>query len=128
VQIVLPCCPRRYIATGGSDGLVCLWDAQDFICLRTYMRYDLQILHVAFSHDSRYIAVVPEGRTVERERYIQGPGYGTMEKTVKEKVLEGMVAVEDAEAGGWGWRVMCAGSGQGNIYRCICWPAMASRQ
>ena len=31
---------ERYMATGGTDALVSLWDARDFICLRTFARMD----------------------------------------------------------------------------------------
>ena len=37
---------ERYMATGGTDALVSLWDARDFICLRTFSRMDYPIRSV----------------------------------------------------------------------------------
>jgi WD40 repeat protein len=31
---------RRYIATGGGDAMVCLWDVNDLVCARTYSRLE----------------------------------------------------------------------------------------
>lgn len=28
------------MATGGADAVACLWDSQDFVCLRTYIKMD----------------------------------------------------------------------------------------
>jgi THO complex subunit 3 len=47
----------KYIATGGADALACLWDATDFICLRTLYAIDNPIRALSFSHDSKYLAL-----------------------------------------------------------------------
>ncbi|KAF9515242.1 hypothetical protein BS47DRAFT_1294173 [Hydnum rufescens UP504] len=46
----------RYVATGGSDSLVNVWDVQDWICLRTIPNAESTVVAVAFSCDGEYVA------------------------------------------------------------------------
>lgn len=51
---------EKYIATGGADAVACLWDAKDFICLRSYYAMDFPPRALAFSYDSKYLAMAGE--------------------------------------------------------------------
>lgn len=46
----------RYLATGGTDALVCLLDISELVCVRTFPRLDSPIRSLSFSHDGRFIA------------------------------------------------------------------------
>jgi THO complex subunit 3 len=67
---------ERYIATGGGDAVVGLWDAEDFICLRTYTQMDSSIRALCFSHDSRYLAMAGEDPSVFVEDVERGTSLG----------------------------------------------------
>ncbi|MCJ1311456.1 hypothetical protein MMC25_005127 [Agyrium rufum] len=45
----------RYLATGGSDALVCLWDTTDWVCRRTLAGSTGAVRSVSFSFDGGYI-------------------------------------------------------------------------
>jgi THO complex subunit 3 len=46
----------RYIATGGSDALITLWDTTDLICQRTmFSEYGGAVRGLSWSFDGRYI-------------------------------------------------------------------------
>merc|ERR1712080_200689 len=47
---------KRYLATGGADALVSLWDLSEMVCVRTFPRLDSPIRSLSFSHDGRFIA------------------------------------------------------------------------
>ena len=67
---------ERFLATGGADAVACLWDARDFICLRTYTKMDHPIRALAFSHDSRYLAMTGEDPCVFVEDVESGESLG----------------------------------------------------
>eukprot|EP00741_Cyanophora_paradoxa_P020984 tig00021319_g20258.t1 len=50
----------RYLASGGADALVCIWDLTEVICLRTYGRPENQIRSVSFSRDGQFLAAAVE--------------------------------------------------------------------
>ncbi|KAG0052281.1 hypothetical protein BGZ83_002787 [Gryganskiella cystojenkinii] len=53
--------PRgRYLATGGADALVCLWDLDEYICLRTFGKLDWPVRTISFSFDGEFIASASE--------------------------------------------------------------------
>jgi len=45
-----------YIATGGSDSLICLWNTTDWICRNTLANSTSAIQNLSFSFDGTYIA------------------------------------------------------------------------
>ncbi len=47
---------RRYMASGGNDGLVSLWDLDDMMCLRTFARPDQTVRALSFSHEAKWLA------------------------------------------------------------------------
>lgn len=67
---------EELIATGGADALVSLWDAKDFICLKTYFHMDFPIRALSFSQDSRYLAMTGEDPYVFVEDVISGESLG----------------------------------------------------
>lgn len=49
-------CPRgRYIAVGGSDALISLWDTTDLVCQRTLMDMTGPVRSLSFSFDGSFI-------------------------------------------------------------------------
>jgi len=46
----------KYLATGGSDALISIWDTTDWICVRTLDRAEHPIRSVSFSFDGAFIA------------------------------------------------------------------------
>ncbi|GIL45328.1 hypothetical protein Vafri_2592 [Volvox africanus] len=57
----------KFLASGGSDALVSLWDMDEVICLRTYSRPDQSVRTLSFSHDNSWLA------------YCSEDGYGTID-------------------------------------------------
>lgn len=51
---------HRYFATGGGDGNVCVFDALELACVRTFDRLETGLRSVCFSHDSQLIATSSE--------------------------------------------------------------------
>ena len=45
----------RYLATGGSDALICLWDTTDWVCRRTLTGMIGSVRGLSFSWDGAYI-------------------------------------------------------------------------
>ncbi len=45
----------RYLATGGSDAIICLWDTHDWVCRRTLGRMVGAVKAVSFSWDGAYV-------------------------------------------------------------------------
>ncbi|CAM9689483.1 unnamed protein product [Ascophyllum nodosum] len=52
-----PMLRRAYLACGGLDGLVSLWELGDFVCVRTIERCDVAIRALSFSPDGRFLAI-----------------------------------------------------------------------
>ncbi|KAG2484461.1 hypothetical protein HYH03_016697 [Edaphochlamys debaryana] len=50
----------RYLASGGSDALVSLWDMTDMVALRTYSRPDQSVRTLGFSADGNWLAYCSE--------------------------------------------------------------------
>jgi len=46
----------KYLATGGSDALISIWDTNDWICVRTLDKAEHPIRSVSFSFDGAFIA------------------------------------------------------------------------
>ncbi|KIK67706.1 hypothetical protein GYMLUDRAFT_256545 [Collybiopsis luxurians FD-317 M1] len=58
--------PRgRYLATGGNDSIVNLFDLQDWICERTITSCDHAINSLSFSFDGEYIAIASGGNYID---------------------------------------------------------------
>lgn len=58
--------PRgRYVASGGIDSIVNLYDVQDWVCARTITVTDHSISDISFSHDGEYIAVSSQGPYID---------------------------------------------------------------
>eukprot|EP00903_Cladosiphon_okamuranus_P013771 g12817.t1 len=47
---------NRYLASGGDDGLVALWELDDFVCVRT-IECEGEVASVSFSPDGRFLAM-----------------------------------------------------------------------
>ncbi|AOW05932.1 WD40-repeat-containing domain protein [Yarrowia lipolytica] len=47
----------RYIAVGGNEGIVSLWDTKELVCVKTLSKHDQPVVSLDFSHDGDYIAV-----------------------------------------------------------------------
>ena len=69
---------EKYIATGGADAVANLWDAKDFICLRSYYSMDFPTRALAFSYDSKYLAMAGEDPCVFVENVETGKSLGTV--------------------------------------------------
>lgn len=69
---------ERFLASGGADAVACLWDAHDFICLRTYTQMDHPIRALAFSHDARFLAMTGEDPCVFVEDVARGRSLGRL--------------------------------------------------
>ncbi|KAF8339034.1 WD40-repeat-containing domain protein [Cantharellus anzutake] len=55
----------RYIASGGSDALVNIWDIQDWICVRTISNAESPVVATAFSCDGEFIASSSESNYID---------------------------------------------------------------
>jgi THO complex subunit 3 len=55
----------RFFATGGTDSLVCLWDAMELTVVRTFDRMETIIRGLSFSFDGQYIAAASSDRAVD---------------------------------------------------------------
>ncbi|EFN50708.1 hypothetical protein CHLNCDRAFT_142586 [Chlorella variabilis] len=69
---------QRFIATGGTDAVACLWDTQDYICQRTYIAMDYPIRCLSFSHDSRYLSIAGEQAVLDVENVESGQSLGRL--------------------------------------------------
>ncbi|KAI9090069.1 WD40-repeat-containing domain protein [Phlyctochytrium arcticum] len=57
--------PRgRYFATGSADALICLWDAEEFVCIRTFSKLEWPIRTISFSGDGELLASGSEDRII----------------------------------------------------------------
>uniref|UniRef100_K3WJS8 Uncharacterized protein n=1 Tax=Globisporangium ultimum (strain ATCC 200006 / CBS 805.95 / DAOM BR144) TaxID=431595 RepID=K3WJS8_GLOUD len=54
----------RYVAVGGIDSLVSLWDLEELFCVRTFVVTTSSIRTVRFNHDGRYLAIGMEDTTL----------------------------------------------------------------
>ncbi|KAI0751043.1 WD40 repeat-like protein [Daedaleopsis nitida] len=58
--------PRgRYLASGGNDSIVNLFDLSDWICARTITACDNAINALSFSHDGEFIAIASAGNYID---------------------------------------------------------------
>ncbi|KAG5438483.1 hypothetical protein PCANB_002587 [Pneumocystis canis] len=55
----------RYLAVGGSDALVSLWDLDEFVCVRTFSKLDWPVRTLSFSYDGQYIASASEETAID---------------------------------------------------------------
>mmetsp|Transcript_25471 Transcript_25471/g.71224 ORF Transcript_25471/g.71224 Transcript_25471/m.71224 type:complete len:318 (-) Transcript_25471:351-1304(-) len=55
----------KWFATGGADALVSLWDLDELICMRTFIRMDTAVRTLSFSHDSQHLAFAAEDNIIE---------------------------------------------------------------
>lgn len=51
----------KYLAAGSNEGIVSLWDVENFICFRTFHKPNHAISSLSISHDGAYIAFGIEG-------------------------------------------------------------------
>ncbi|BHF81571.1 THO complex subunit 3 [Sparganum proliferum] len=54
-----------YFAVGSADALVSIWDADEFVCLRTLARLEWPVRALGFSHDSQLIASASEDHFID---------------------------------------------------------------
>jgi len=55
----------RYLATGGADAVVTLWDLSELVCVRTFDRLDSPIRTISFSHNGQFIASASEDLKID---------------------------------------------------------------
>lgn len=55
----------RYLATGGADAMVTLWDVDEMVCVRTFPRLESPIRTLSFSYNSQFIASASEDLKVD---------------------------------------------------------------
>lgn len=55
----------RYFATGSADALICLWDIDEFLCVRTFGALEWPIRTISFSYDGELIASGSEDRIID---------------------------------------------------------------
>ncbi|KAF0378176.1 WD40 repeat-like protein [Gigaspora margarita] len=51
---------QRYVAAGGADATVTLWDIQNGVCLRTFKELQYPVRTISFTHDGVYLAAASE--------------------------------------------------------------------
>jgi len=56
---------HKYLATGGADATVTLWDLDDVVSTRTWAHMDHPVRSLSMSHDSKYLAYASELGEVE---------------------------------------------------------------
>eukprot|EP00873_Tetraselmis_striata_P045282 jgi/Tetstr1/465546/TSEL_010215.t1 len=56
---------EKYLASGGADALVSLWDVEDLVCIQTFIRMDTPVRTLDFSHDSTHLAFAAEDSIIE---------------------------------------------------------------
>ena len=64
----------RYVASGGGDALVCLWDAQEdaLVNVKTFYHMENPIRAISFSHDSRYLTMSGDDACLYMEDLVDG--------------------------------------------------------
>lgn len=55
----------RWLASGGTDGIATLWDMDDIICVKTFLRPDQPVRSVGFSHDASWLAYGTEDNMLD---------------------------------------------------------------
>jgi len=63
-----------HFAVGSNDTLVSLWDARDFLPVRTYSELAWPVRTLSFSHDSKLIAAASEDHFVDISLVERAPG------------------------------------------------------
>ncbi|PKY13032.1 WD40 repeat-like protein [Rhizophagus irregularis] len=51
---------KRYVAAGGADALVTLWDLEECVCLRSFKELEFPVRTISFTHDGVYLAAASE--------------------------------------------------------------------
>lgn len=51
----------QYLAVGSNEGIVSLWDLEEFICIKTFTKTDQAAISISISHDGSLMAVGSEG-------------------------------------------------------------------
>ncbi|KER20940.1 hypothetical protein T265_15203 [Opisthorchis viverrini] len=55
----------RYFAVGSADALVSIWDADEFVCIRTLSRLEWPVRTLGFSHDAKLLAAASEDHFID---------------------------------------------------------------
>ncbi|CAL8108010.1 unnamed protein product [Calicophoron daubneyi] len=55
----------RFFAVGSADALVSIWDADEFVCVRTLSRLEWPVRTLGFSHDGKLIAAASEDHFID---------------------------------------------------------------
>jgi len=50
----------KFLAVGGADTMVSVWDLDELICVQTFDRLEWPLRSVSFSHDGRFVAGASE--------------------------------------------------------------------
>jgi len=51
---------NRFLATGGSDSLIGLWDMASFMLIKTLSNNDARVMALSLSHEGNFIASISE--------------------------------------------------------------------
>jgi THO complex subunit 3 len=58
--------PRgRYMALGGADAIVSVWDTEDYVCVRTFTSLEWPVRTLSFSYDGEMLAAASEDRFID---------------------------------------------------------------
>lgn len=81
--------PATYVAVGGSDALITLWDTTDWVCRRTFDRCSGLVRTLSFSCDGSYlVGGSDEGTGIEIAHVESGEYVHRIETTTTVPVLQ----------------------------------------
>lgn len=55
----------KFFAVGGADAIVSIWDAHEYIPIRTMSRLEWPVRTLSFSHNGRLLAAASEDHMVD---------------------------------------------------------------
>ena len=58
-----PC--GKYFAIGGADAIVTIWDAEEYIPIRSMSRLEWPVRTLSFSHNGRLLAAASEDHLID---------------------------------------------------------------
>ena len=63
LQIFSPC--GKWFAVGGADAIVSIWDAYEYIPVRTISRLEWPVRTLSFSHNGKLLAAASEDHVID---------------------------------------------------------------
>lgn len=81
--------PATYVAVGGTDALITLWDTTDWTCKRTFDRYQGYLRTLSFSCDGSYlVGGTDEGNGIDIAHVETGEWVHRVETTTTVPVVQ----------------------------------------